>query len=142
MLPGKGLENLFSSGLILSRLEPLFKWKDPVHLKRTLYTLIAPPAHTAWLAEVDYNCFYSDLGEFVARVQTRAQADFSKGWETVGAEMERRKYSLDEWRELGLSAFGLCRPAIRRPGKRRLSRAGRVARPKAGLGILTSAERV
>ncbi len=52
-----------------------------------IYTLIAPPARGPWLEEIDYNCFYSDLGEFVARVRLR--------------EGERRKYSLEEWRQLG-----------------------------------------
>jgi len=59
-----------------------------------IYTLIAPPARGPWLEEVDYNCFYSDVGEFIARVRMR--------------EGEGRKYSLEEWRALGFdvhSAF-------------------------------------
>jgi hypothetical protein len=52
-----------------------------------IYTLIAPPARGPWLEEIDYNCFYSDVGEFAARVEMR--------------EGERRKYSLEEWRALG-----------------------------------------
>jgi hypothetical protein len=52
-----------------------------------IYTLIAPPARGRWLEEIDCNCFWSDLGEFVARVTLRGG--------------ERRKYSLEEWRQLG-----------------------------------------
>jgi len=52
-----------------------------------VYTLIAPPARGPWLEQVDYNCFFSDLGSFVARVRLR--------------EGEQRKYSLEEWRKLG-----------------------------------------
>jgi hypothetical protein len=63
-----------------------------------IYTLIAPPARGPWLEEIDYNCFYSDLGEFVARVQVRGEADSFSGW---SAGVERRKYSLEEWQELG-----------------------------------------
>ena len=57
-----------------------------------LYTLIAPPAHGPWLAEVDFNCFWSDVGEFIARVQERApdEAD-SQNWCCAP------KYSLEEW---------------------------------------------
>ena len=39
------------------------------------------------MEEVDHNCFFSDVGEFFARVIPR--------------EGEARKFSLDEWRELG-----------------------------------------
>jgi len=52
-----------------------------------IYTMIAPPARGPWLEEIDYNCFYSDVGEFIARVSMR--------------EGERWKYSLEEWRALG-----------------------------------------
>ena len=52
-----------------------------------VYTLIAPPAHGAWLEEIDQNCFFSDVGEFVARVSPR--------------EGEAEKYSLEEWRKVG-----------------------------------------
>ncbi len=52
-----------------------------------VYTLIAPPARGRWLEEVDHNCFWSDLGEFAARVRVRGGG--------------KRKYSLEEWRKLG-----------------------------------------
>jgi hypothetical protein len=39
------------------------------------------------LEEIDYNCFYSDVGQFAARVEMR--------------EGECRKYSLEEWQALG-----------------------------------------
>lgn len=52
-----------------------------------IYTLIRPPIHGPWLAEIDHNCFFSDVGEFVARVVPR--------------EAVRMKYNLEEWRELG-----------------------------------------
>jgi hypothetical protein len=61
-----------------------------------IYTLIAPPAYGPWLEEIDHNCFFSDLGNFVARVQERA-AGGTSGQPTV----ERKKYSLEEWRALG-----------------------------------------
>ena len=51
-----------------------------------IYTLIAPPARGPWLEEIDHNCFYSDVGEFIARVEQR--------------EGKQRKYSLREWRAL------------------------------------------
>jgi hypothetical protein len=59
-----------------------------------LYTLIAPPARGPWLAEIDDNCFYSDLGQFAARVWPRPDPDGQTAQEGV-------KYSLDEWRALG-----------------------------------------
>ena len=52
-----------------------------------IYTLIAPPAHGPWLEEIDHNCFFSNVGAFVARVSPR--------------EEEARRYSLEEWRALG-----------------------------------------
>jgi len=52
-----------------------------------IYTLIRPPIHGPWLEEIDHNCFFSDAGEFVARAVPR--------------EEESRKYTLEEWRELG-----------------------------------------
>jgi len=61
-----------------------------------IYTLIAPPARGPWLEEIDYNCFYSDLGEFVARVQPRGE-----GQDWARLEMAPRKLSLEEWREVG-----------------------------------------
>jgi hypothetical protein len=61
-----------------------------------IYTLIAPPARGPWLAEVDYNCFYSDRGEFVARVQRRGE---DEGWRY--SLLEGEKYSLSEWQALG-----------------------------------------
>jgi len=64
-----------------------------------VYTLIAPPVWTPWLEEIDYNCFYSDLGEFVARVHERWDADYeSDEWDDQG---NRIKYSLKEWQKLG-----------------------------------------
>ncbi len=53
-----------------------------------IYTLIAPPEHGPWLEEIDRNCFYSDLGHFVARARLRGEA-------------EGHKYSLAEWQALG-----------------------------------------
>lgn len=60
-----------------------------------LYTLIFPPAQEPWLAEIDDNCFYSDLGEFVARVNPRPTD------ESNSSSSEGRKYSLAEWQALG-----------------------------------------
>ena len=59
-----------------------------------IYTLIAPPAQGPWLEEIDHNCFYSDLGEFVARARPRGAA-------------EGRKYSLDEWQALGFDQHSI-----------------------------------
>ena len=56
-----------------------------------VYTLIAPPARGPWLEEIDYNCFYSDLGEFVARVQERGEVSHTEG----------AKFSLAQWQTLG-----------------------------------------
>jgi hypothetical protein len=61
-----------------------------------IYTLIAPPARGPWLEEVDYNCFYSDLGVFTARVQLRSEGE-GEGF----LPAEGRKYTLEEWRALG-----------------------------------------
>jgi len=66
-----------------------------------IYTLIAPPAHTDWLEEVDFNCFYSDMGEFVARVTNRSEGQFSENWGSKETHMQARKYSLAEWQALG-----------------------------------------
>ncbi len=52
-----------------------------------IYSLISPPAHGAWLEEIDHNCFFSDTGEFITFVLPRGG--------------QERKYSLVEWRELG-----------------------------------------
>jgi hypothetical protein len=74
-----------------------------------IYTLIAPPAHTPWLKEIDFNCFYSDLGVFVARVTTRSDGQFAENWDAPEHQMEARKYSLEEWQALGFdqhSIFG------------------------------------
>ena len=68
-----------------------------------IYTLIAPPAHTPWLKEIDFNCFYSDLGVFVARVTTRSDGQFAENWDAPEHQMEARKYSLEEWQALGFS---------------------------------------
>jgi hypothetical protein len=59
-----------------------------------IYTLIAPPAQGPWLEEIDHNCFYSDLGTFVARARSRGAA-------------EGRKYSLDEWQALGFDQHSI-----------------------------------
>jgi hypothetical protein len=59
-----------------------------------LYTLIAPPAEGPWLEEIDHNCFYSDLGHFVARARVRG--------EKVG-----QKYSLEEWQALGFDTHSV-----------------------------------
>ncbi len=66
-----------------------------------IYTLIAPPAHTAWLEEVDFNCFYSDLGEFVARATNRSEDKFVENWGSQETRMQAQKYSLAEWQALG-----------------------------------------
>jgi hypothetical protein len=71
-----------------------------------IYTLIAPPAHGPWLEEIDYNCFYSDLGEFVARVQTRAEGE-AADWQAIRNRMEKKKYSLEEWRALGFDRHSI-----------------------------------
>jgi hypothetical protein len=61
-----------------------------------VYTLIAPPARGPWLEEIDYNCLYSDLGEFVARVQERGSVP---DWRY--SLKEGTKYSLAQWQALG-----------------------------------------
>jgi hypothetical protein len=61
-----------------------------------IYTLIAVPANGPWLEQIDSNCFYSDLGNFVARVRFRREQDDQN---TDGKKPE--KYSLEEWRKLG-----------------------------------------
>ena len=62
-----------------------------------MFTLIAPPARSPWLEECDYNCYFSDLGEFVARVSPRWEiADWSE------LDKHNRKLSLAEWQEAGL----------------------------------------
>jgi hypothetical protein len=66
-----------------------------------IYTLIAPPAHTAWLEEVDFNCFFSDLGEFVARVTNRSEGFFAEKWGALENKTQPRKYTLTEWQALG-----------------------------------------
>jgi hypothetical protein len=72
-----------------------------------IYTLIAPPAHTAWLEESDYNCFYSDLGEFVARVTSRSEGRFTENWGAEENQMEARKYSLEEWQACGFDTHSI-----------------------------------
>ena len=67
-----------------------------------IYTLIAPPARGPWLEEIDHNCFYSDLGEFVARVQLRGT---SSDWQY--SQSEGAKYSLEDWRELGFDQHSI-----------------------------------
>jgi hypothetical protein len=66
-----------------------------------LYTLIAPPANSPWLEEIDFNCFYSDIGEFIARVQTRAESSFDADWKEVNLKMEKKRYTFEEWQALG-----------------------------------------
>jgi hypothetical protein len=66
-----------------------------------IYTLIAPPANGPWLEEIDFNCFYSDLGEFVARVETRADGRYDEGWEELTDRRKKFKYSLEQWQALG-----------------------------------------
>lgn len=61
-----------------------------------MYTLIAVPARSAWLEECDYNCFFSDAGEFFARVTERVD---EPDWKAM--DRTKRKYSLSEWRSLG-----------------------------------------
>jgi hypothetical protein len=67
-----------------------------------IYTLIAPPARGPWLAEMDYNCFYSDRGEFVARVQQRGEDDSWRYSLQVG-----EKYTLEEWQALGFDRHSI-----------------------------------
>jgi len=57
-----------------------------------LYTLIFPPPTGPMMEEVDRNCFYNDIGEFVARIRHRPQG---------GKPIEAAKYSLEEWQALG-----------------------------------------
>ncbi|MGC9522925.1 MAG: right-handed parallel beta-helix repeat-containing protein [Anaerolineae bacterium] len=68
------------------------------HAYGEVYTLIAPPARGPWLEEIDFNCFYSDLGRFAARVQLRSEVD-EFGRRTQKAQ--KRTYSLKEWQDLG-----------------------------------------
>ncbi len=70
-----------------------------------IYTLIAPPSRSPWLEECDWNCFYSDIGEFKARASSRIptqspdHADPAVPGEWHHAE--RVTYSLPEWQEMG-----------------------------------------
>ena len=59
-----------------------------------IYTLIFPPAHGPWLEEIDHNCFFSDLGEFVARVRPRPSGEADDREEGI-------KYDLAQWQDLG-----------------------------------------
>lgn len=61
-----------------------------------IYTLIAPPARGPWLEEIDHNCFFSDLGVFVARVQDRGSGE---NW--TYKQTDGRKLTLVEWQALG-----------------------------------------
>jgi hypothetical protein len=72
-----------------------------------IYTLIAPPTHTPWLEEIDHNCFYSDLGEFVARATTRSKGRFVEDWGAAEHQMEAHKYSLEEWQALGFDQHSI-----------------------------------
>jgi hypothetical protein len=49
---------------------------------------------------VDYNCLWSDLGQFVARVRDRDEGE-ERG------ERKRRKLSLPEWQALGYDLHSL-----------------------------------
>ena len=70
-----------------------------------IYTLIAPPSRSAWLEECDWNCFYSDIGEFKARASSRiptqsadhADPAVDGGWHHA----EQKTYTLAEWQEMG-----------------------------------------
>lgn len=53
-----------------------------------IYYLVFPPVRTAWLEEIDYNCFFNDLGRFVARVKEREST-------------ERRDIELEDWQAMG-----------------------------------------
>lgn len=66
-----------------------------------IYTLIAPPVHGPWLEEIDNNCFYSNLGKFVARVETRAEGNFNEEWKDITDRRKKYKYSLEQWQKLG-----------------------------------------
>jgi hypothetical protein len=72
-----------------------------------IYTLIAPPTHTPWLEEIDFNCFYSDLGEFVARVTTRSDGQFVDDWGSSEHQMAAHKYNLEEWQALGFDQHSI-----------------------------------
>jgi hypothetical protein len=65
-----------------------------------IYTLIAPPARGPWMEEIDYNCFFNDTGAFAARVKLRVEGDFAT-WREAREAMPARKYTLEQWRELG-----------------------------------------
>ncbi len=81
-----------------------------------IYTLIAPPAHGPWLQEIDYNCFYSDLGEFVARVEQRAEGGYEAGWGDIGEGMKKDKYTLVQWQALGYDRHSVfADPLFRNP---------------------------
>jgi hypothetical protein len=67
-----------------------------------VYTLIYPPAHGPWLAEIDNNCFFSDRGEFVARVRPRPDGDEEHREPSKG-----QKYTLEEWQALGFDTHSV-----------------------------------
>jgi hypothetical protein len=52
-----------------------------------VYTLICPPCNGPWLEELDYNCFFSDVGEFIAKVRPRGAPP--------------RLYRMEEWNAAG-----------------------------------------
>jgi hypothetical protein len=72
------------------------------HVFGEVYTLIYPPVHGPWLAEIDNNCFFSDRGEFVARVRPRPDGD-----EGSGGSSEGKKYTLEEWQALGFDTHSV-----------------------------------
>lgn len=59
-----------------------------------IYYLIFPPVRTPWLEKIDNNCFFNDLGRFVARVLERESA-------------VRRDIELDEWQAMGFDRNSL-----------------------------------
>ena len=66
-----------------------------------MYSFIAPPGRGPWMEELDYNCFFKSGSEFSARVSAERAAD--------GPIREVRRYTLDQWRQLGFdrhSVFG------------------------------------
>ena len=75
---------------------------DMGHAYGEIYTLIAPPVAGPWLEEIDYNCFFSDLGEFVARVRERGE-----GVDWHNMKMPERKLSLKDWQALGFDCHSV-----------------------------------
>lgn len=77
-----------------------------------IYSLIAVPAKVPWLEQIDYNCFFSDRGAFMARVSFRWEED---DWNTGGKK--RVKYSLQEWQAMGFDRHSVfADPLFVNPG--------------------------